>query len=66
MSIHGTVVSLHAGDYAAEVAEVGATLLSLTHRGRPPDAFNRDPDGVLLQPGQTRRLSLRISAVSPD
>ncbi len=29
----------------------------------PPDAFNRDPDGVLLEPGGTRTLTLRISAV---
>ncbi len=31
----------------------------------PPDAFNRDPDGVLLQPGETRTVSLRISATAP-
>ena len=31
----------------------------------PPDAFNRDPEGVLLQPGEARSVSLRISAVSP-
>lgn len=29
----------------------------------PPDAFNRDPDGVLLQPRQTRTLRLGISAL---
>lgn len=33
MTVHGTVLTLRAGDYAAEVAQVGATLLSLTHRG---------------------------------
>lgn len=35
MTVHGTVLTLRAGDYAAEVAQVGATLLSLTHRGQP-------------------------------
>ena len=28
----------------------------------PPDAFNSDPDGVLLAPGATRTLTFRISA----
>ena len=28
----------------------------------PPDAFNRDPHGVLLEPGATRTLSLQITA----
>ncbi|WP_134772961.1 FGGY-family carbohydrate kinase [Ornithinimicrobium flavum] len=32
-SVHGTVVDLRAGDYEATVGQVGATLLSLTHRG---------------------------------
>lgn len=30
----------------------------------PPDAFNRDPAGVQLSPGATRRLTLRISALT--
>ena len=33
MTVHGTALTLRAGDYAAEVAQVGATLLALTHRG---------------------------------
>jgi aldose 1-epimerase len=32
MTVHGTVLTLRAGGYTAEVAQVGATLLSLTHR----------------------------------
>jgi len=33
VTVHGTVLTLRAGDYTAEVAQVGATLLSLTHQG---------------------------------
>ena len=33
MTVHGTVLTLRAGDYTAQVGQVGATLLSLTHRG---------------------------------
>lgn len=29
----------------------------------PPDAFNSDPDGVLLAPGETRALVLHVSAL---
>ncbi|AXH95415.1 aldose-1-epimerase [Ornithinimicrobium avium] len=29
----------------------------------PPDAFNSDPAGVLLAPGETRTLSLRVGAL---
>ena len=34
MTVHGTVLTLQSGDYRAQVAQVGATLLSLTHGGR--------------------------------
>lgn len=33
MTVHGTILTLQAGSYTAQVAQVGATLLSLTHRG---------------------------------
>lgn len=32
MTVHGTVLDLRAGDYTAQVGQVGATLLRLTHR----------------------------------
>lgn len=43
-----------------ELGRRGAAVEPMTC---PPDAFNRDPDGVLLAPGQTRTLRLRIAAL---
>ena len=60
MTVHGTVVSLRAGDYAAQVGQVGATLLSLTHRGHhlidpvPPDRVDDAWRGRTLVPWPNR------------
>lgn len=52
-------VQLYTGD---RIGRVAAAVEPMTC---PPDAFNRDLDGVLLPPGQTRTLSLRISSLGP-
>ena len=49
--------------YTAE--RIGRRAAAVEPMTCPPDAFNRDPEGVLLQPGETRTLSLRISALAP-
>lgn len=45
---------------ADELGRRGAAVEPMTC---PPDAFNSDPDGVLLAPGGTRTLSLRVGAL---
>jgi aldose 1-epimerase len=50
-------VQLYTGD---RIGRVAAALEPMTC---PPDAFNRDPDGVLLQPGDTRSVAMRISVL---
>ncbi|MGC5583787.1 aldose-1-epimerase [Ornithinimicrobium sp. W1665] len=69
MSIHGTVVDLRAGDYEATVAQVGATLLSLTHDGHrlvdPVPADRLDDDawrGRTLVPWPNRVVGGRYEA----
>ncbi|WP_131104548.1 aldose-1-epimerase [Ornithinimicrobium sufpigmenti] len=52
-------VQLYTGD---RIGRVAAAVEPMTC---PPDAFNRDPEGVLLPPAQTRTLSLRISTLPP-
>lgn len=49
--------------YTAE--RIGRRAAAVEPMTCPPDAFNRDPDGVLLQPGETRTLSLQIDALAP-
>lgn len=51
-------VQLYTGD---RIGRRGAAVEPMTC---PPDAFNSDPEGVLLLPGSTRRLSLSIGAIS--
>ena len=60
MTVHGTVVGLRAGDYVAQVGQVGATLLTLTHRGQhlidpvPPDQLDDAWRGRTLVPWPNR------------
>ncbi|GAA5166208.1 aldose-1-epimerase [Ornithinimicrobium tianjinense] len=60
MSINGQVTRLRAGDYEATVAAVGASLLTLTHRGRHlvqpalADALNEGYQGRTLVPWANR------------
>src|SRR5690606_36778890 len=44
--------------YTAE--RIGRRAAAVEPMTCPPDAFNRDPEGVLLQPGESRSLALRI------
>ncbi|QFG68450.1 aldose-1-epimerase [Ornithinimicrobium pratense] len=53
-------VQLYTGD---RIGRVAAAVEPMTC---PPDAYNREPDAVLLLPGETRTLSLRISALAPQ
>lgn len=44
---------------------IGRRGLAVEPMTCPPDAFNRDPEGVLLHPGTSRSVSLRLSALPP-
>lgn len=48
-------VQVYTGD------RIGHRGVALEPMSCPPDAFNRDLDAVLLQPGETRSVSFRIS-----
>ncbi|MDQ3527716.1 MAG: aldose-1-epimerase [Actinomycetota bacterium] len=50
-------VQLYTGD---RIGRLGAAVEPMTC---PPDAFNRQPDDVLLAPGATRQLWMRIGAI---
>lgn len=60
MAVNGSVTRLRAGHYEATVAAVGATLLSLTHRGRhlvepvDPGELGRGYEGRSLVPWPNR------------
>jgi aldose 1-epimerase len=41
---------------------IGRRGLAVEPMTCPPDAFNSDPDGVSLAPGETRTLRLTIAA----
>lgn len=50
-------VQVYTGD------DLGRAALAVEPMTHEPDAFNRDPDGVLLEPGESRRLELTIRAL---
>lgn len=72
MSVNGTITTLRAGDYEARVAAVGASLVSLTHRGRhlvqsyPVDALADGYQGAVLVPWPNRVVGARYAVAGQE